>query len=107
MIHILRQAGHEQEAADHAARLLATLAPDSYLRGDVFAVLRRTDEALAQLERVGPSSSALGAAFRSLIWDVARQSLRLAEVLAKLGCMEVYKVGCQTLARMLKKQAGK
>ena len=106
-IYVLRQAGLEQEAADYAARLLATLPAESYLRGFIFAALGRKDEALAHLALAGAPSLAIGAVLYTPLWDGVRDDPRFPKIIAKLGYTAEYKLARATLARMLKEQVAK
>ena len=104
-IWVLRQAGLDAEATAAATQVFGRLAPDSYLRGFVLCALGQFDEALAYLERMPVFSC------RMFNWDPMfdplRNDPRLAAVLAKLGRTEDYRVARETLARMVREQAGK
>lgn len=96
-IWVLRQAGFEKEASDHARRLFKKLPADSYNRGFVLAALGRLDEALPFLERtpVTPSRGFLWDA----MWDPWRDDPRFQQLLVKLGRLEDYNTARSTLAR--------
>jgi len=101
----LERAGLKQEAADYAAQLISKLPEDNYARGFVLVALGRFGDALPSLEHSPPISR------RRLFWDMLfdpwREDPRFLQLMVKLGCVEEYKVARETLARMLKEQAGK
>ncbi len=104
-ISVLRQNGHELEAAEYAAELFKRLPADSYQRGFVLSALGRFDEALPFLERTPVTPTRW--LYWDPIWDQWRDDPRFLQLLVKLGRAEEYKVARETLARMLKEQAGK
>ncbi len=106
-IHVLHQAGLEQEAEDYATRFLATLPANSYLRSFVSVALGRNDEALAQLSQSGPPTSAVGSVFYTTLWDGVRQDPRFLPIIAKLGYAKEYQVARETRSRLSKMELKK
>jgi TolB-like protein/Tfp pilus assembly protein PilF len=101
-IYVLRQTGHEAEAADHVAWLLARLPAGSYLRGMALAAGGRWDEALPFLERTPPGLQSLF--FWSPVWDPWREDPHFQQLLVKLNCVEAYKVARAIQVRLIKQQ---
>jgi TolB-like protein/Tfp pilus assembly protein PilF len=83
-VFVLRQAGLEKEAAEHAAEVFARAPADSYLRGFVHVALGQFERALPYLER---TSSTTGRSFVYLdqMWDPWRDDARFLQVIAKIG----------------------
>jgi TolB-like protein/Flp pilus assembly protein TadD len=104
-VHVLRQTGHEAEAAEQAQRILPHLAADSYQRGLILAAQDRWPEALPFLERTPVTMQF--SFFWNPIWDPWREDPRFHLLLEKLGCAEEYKVARAALARMRQEQAAK
>lgn len=99
-LHVLREAGYADEAKEAGETLLATMSEDIGTRAAILAGLGRTDDALAQLARVRPEESALGAVFYTTVWAAARERPQFAEAMAKWGCPEYYRRAQATLARL-------
>jgi TolB-like protein/Tfp pilus assembly protein PilF len=104
-IRVLWKGGRRQEAEDESARLFTRWPPDSYLRGFTLVALGRFDEALAFLKHT-PSSMVRSLYWESM-WDPWREDPRFAQLLARLGRAEEYKVGREALARLLKESGAK
>ena len=105
-VFVLRQAGLEKEAAEHAAEVFARAPADSYMRGFVHVALGQFERALPYLER---TSSTTGRSFVYLdqMWDPWRDDARFLQVIAKIGVTEEYNIARETVARMQRGQAGK
>jgi tetratricopeptide (TPR) repeat protein len=95
---VLRQTGHEAEAAEHAERSLSQLRPESYQRGAVLAALGRWGEARPLLERTPLAMQYIF--FWSPLWDPWRDDPRFVRLLNKLGCEKEYRVARKTGALM-------
>jgi len=106
-IHVLHQAGLEQEAEDYATRFLATLPANSYVRSFVSVALGRNDDALAQLSQSGLSASAVGSVFYTTLWDGVRKDPRFLPIIAKLGYAKEYQVARETRSRLSKRELNK
>ena len=99
-LYVLRQVGPPGEAAEVLRQWQASLPPDNLAHGPLLHALGRFDEALPFLEQTSPS---FFARFHfQVIWDDVRDDPRFHRLLAKLGCEGEYRVGRNTLARMLK-----
>jgi TolB-like protein/Tfp pilus assembly protein PilF len=98
-IWVLRQAGREKEAADHAAHLLEKWPAENYNRGFVLGALGRFEEALPYLERtlVVP----VRGLFWDAMWDPFRDDPRFTQLLTKLGRLDDYRVARATLRRLI------
>ena len=105
-VFVLRQAGLEKEAAEHAAEVFARAPADSYMRGFVHGALGQFERALPYLER---TSSTTGRSFVYLdqMWDPWRDDARFLQVIAKIGVTEEYNIARETVARMQRGQPGK
>ncbi len=101
-IQVLHQAGREQEAADHAARMLPRFPADSYLRGMLLAAQGRWAEAEPYLERTPVAQQAVF--YWNPVWDRWREDPRFQRLLEKLGRANEYGVARETLARLLRGQ---
>ncbi len=97
-IFVLRQTGHEAEAAAHAERAQTFLNPQSYQRGAVLAAMGRLDEALPYLERTPPAVKYVFS--WSPVWDAWRDDSRFIRLLEKLGCAQDYRRARETLSRL-------
>ncbi|MEO6006044.1 MAG: TIR domain-containing protein [Opitutus sp.] len=104
-IFVLRQTGHEDEASQHLAWLLARLPAETYLRGMALAAAGRWDEAVPFLERIPPGLQSLF--FWSPLWDGWRQDRRFHELLVKLNCVKAYEVARATQTRLIAEQRAK
>lgn len=99
-LHVLREAGCVDEAKEVGERVLAAMPESNGTRATILAGLGRTEEALAQLARVRPEESALGATFYTAMWAVARERPQFVEAMAKAGALGFYRTARATLARM-------
>jgi TolB-like protein/tetratricopeptide (TPR) repeat protein len=106
VIHVLRQTGHDAEARQHAERLLAVAAPDSYAHGYVALVLGRSDEALDILTKVGATPTMRSVMYYSEVLEDVRRLPRFPEVLKSRGWWDDYERGRATLARMARETGG-
>jgi TolB-like protein/Tfp pilus assembly protein PilF len=97
VIHLLRQTGHDAEAAEQATRMLAQFNPDSYQRGAVLAAVGRWDEAEPFLERTPVNVQYMF--YWSPVWDGWREDPRFLRLLAKLGCEEAYRLARAAVLR--------
>jgi TolB-like protein/Tfp pilus assembly protein PilF len=95
---VLRQTGHEAEAAAHAERLQSFLAPQSYQRGAVLAAMGRFDEALPYLERTPRNMTYTF--YWNAVWDAWREDPRFMQLLQKLGRASDYRLARETVARL-------
>jgi tetratricopeptide (TPR) repeat protein len=101
----LKQCGLDAEAATFAEEALRRLPAVSYARGFTLGALGRFDDALEHLTHT--PVIARRSLYWAPLWDPFREDPRFQQLLAKLGCAEEYKVARETLARLLKEQAGK
>ena len=99
-IWILRMAGYEREAEEHARYLFEKWAADSYNRGFVLGALGRFEDALPFLERT-PAAPARGL-YWDRMWDQWRNDPRFLQLMRKLGRLEDYNVARATLDRIVK-----
>jgi TolB-like protein/Tfp pilus assembly protein PilF len=97
IIYLLRQTGHEAEAAEHATRILPRFHPDSYQRGAVLAALGRWDEAEPFLERTPVNVQHMF--YWSPVWDAWRDDPRFRKLLAKLGCEDAHRLARAAVSR--------
>ena len=101
----LEKAGLGKEASEYAAELVTKSWAPGYVRGFVFVALGRFEEALPFLAQTPPVMK------RAIYWDTMfdpyRDDPRFQQLLAKLNCVEEYKVARETLARLLKEQQAK
>ena len=96
---VLVQAGAADEADELHSKWQRELEPENSLRGPMLKAMGRFEEALPFLER---SSTTLFSRFYYLpIWDDVRDDPRFHRLISKLGCEAEYKLGRETLARML------
>ncbi len=102
---VLRHAGPAGEAADVLRQWQAGLPPDDVAHGPLLHAMGRFDEALPFLERMAPSFFAR--LHYQTIWDDVREKPHFHRLLAKLGCEAEYRLGRETLARMLQQQEAK
>ncbi len=99
---VLRQVGDPGEATAALRTMQAALPPDNLAHGQLLHAVGHFDEALPFLEQTSP---AFFARFHfQIIWDDVREDPRFHRLLAKLGCEAEYRVGRDTLARMLKQR---
>jgi hypothetical protein len=98
-IWVMRQTGHEVEAAEYAQKLLSRWPPDLFLRGFVLGALGRFDDALPLLARTTVLSTQW--LFWDPMWDQYRADPRFAVLIAQLKCNQEYEVARAALARML------
>jgi len=104
-LYVLRKAGDFGEAEAALRTMQAVLPPDNLAHGPLLHALGRFDEALPFLEQTSP---AFFARFHfQIIWDDVRDDPRFHRLLAKLGCEAEYRLGRQTLARMLEERKAK
>lgn len=82
-IFVLHQTGYRDEAAAHAAEVLARLPADNYLRGFVLSALGRFAEALPALAHT--PSIMLPQLYWSPLWAPARPTPAFRQLLAQLG----------------------
>jgi TolB-like protein len=101
-LYVLRQAGAPGEAADLLRQWRASLAPDDAAHGPLLHALGHFAEALPFLEQMSPTFFARF--YFQVIWDDVRDDPRFHRLLAKLGCEAEYRVGRDTLARMLRQR---
>jgi tetratricopeptide (TPR) repeat protein len=97
-VYVLRKLDHQAEAEAHVKNLLPRLPADSYLRGLALAALDQWDEAEPFMERTPAGLRSLF--FWNPIWDRWRDDPRFGRLMAKLNCVEEYKVARATLKRM-------
>jgi Tfp pilus assembly protein PilF len=106
-IYVLRQIGAQTEAEEFAAPTLAQLPADSGLRGLILLALGRTDEGFSLMERL----PVFGGHSRTLFWNVefdpVRGDPRFLSLINRLRISDDYRVGRETMARMLKDQTVK
>ncbi len=96
---ILCRAGAVDEAWEQQRRWQAELPPGAPANGPLLHAIGRFDEALPYLEQFPPASY-----FRlpyHEIWDDVREDPRFEQWLARLGYAAEYRVGRETLSRML------
>jgi TolB-like protein len=98
-IYALCQAGAADEASEEADKIRETLPPESYNRGTLLQALGRFSEALPYLAE--PPAVHLVKLYFHPMWDAVRNEPRFHQILANIGCEAEYKVGRETLARML------
>jgi TolB-like protein/Flp pilus assembly protein TadD len=101
-IYVLRAAGRQEEADEHARRALAAFSTDDYRRAFVLAALGRFEEALSGMGTT--PTTAFSRVYWHPMWDPCRNDPRFQQLLVKLGCAEEYKVARETLARMRREQ---
>ncbi len=102
-IWVLQQAGLQRDAADYAGQLLKELPATSSHRGLVLAALGRFEEAVPHLERASVMTDRN--LFWAPMWDPFRETPRFQQLLAKIGCVEEYKVARATLVRLQRESA--
>jgi serine/threonine-protein kinase len=96
---VLVQAGAHDEAHELYSKWQEELEVESCLRGPMLKAMGRFEEALPYLER---TSTTLFSRFYYLpIWDDVRDDPRFQRLISKLGCDAEYKLGRETMARML------
>lgn len=96
---VMMQAGATKEAVELHSKWQRELEPEDTLRGPMLKAMGRFEEALPFLER---SPTTLYSRFYYLpIWDDVRDDPRFHRLISKLGCEAEYKLGRETLARML------
>ncbi|MDO8544577.1 MAG: TIR domain-containing protein [Opitutaceae bacterium] len=105
VIYVLRQCDRTAEALALAEKILPRIAPDSFVRGTILAVLGRFDEALPLLTKL-PAASRSGL-FVHEMFDPLRDDPRFPKLIEQLGCTAEYKVARETLARMKREQEAK
>ncbi len=96
---VLCRAGAVDEAWEQQRRWQAELPPGAPANGPLLHAIGRFDEALPYLEQFPPASY-----FRlpyHEIWDDVREDPRFEQWLARLGYAAEYRVGRETLSRML------
>jgi hypothetical protein len=102
---VLHRAGTASEAESVLHQMQASLPPDNVAHGPLLHALGRFDEALPFLEQTAP---AFFSRFNyQTIWDDVRDDPRFHRLLAKLGCEAEYRLGRETLARMLGEREAK
>ena len=100
---------HQAGATDETSRLFhewqASLPPDNPMYGPMLHALGDFDRALPFLEQTSPAY--FSRFHYQTIWDDVRDDPRFHQLLGKLGCETEYRVGRETLARMLRERAAK
>ena len=99
---VLRQAGPAGEAAALYHQWQAGLPEDDIARGPLLHAMGRFDEALPFFARMAPTYFARF--HYQVLWDDVRDDPRFHQLIAKLGCEAEYRVGRDTLARMLRQR---
>ncbi len=96
---VLVQAGATDEANELHTKWQNELEPDSSLRGPMLKALGRFEEALPFLER--SPTTIMSRLYYLPIWDDVRDDPRFQRLISKLGCEAEYKIGRETLGRMV------
>jgi TolB-like protein len=97
--YVLKQTVPYEEACETVGKARAALPPDSSYHGTMLQALGHFEEALPFLEAT-PAVLQSRLYFHPL-WDPVRTDARFHQLLAKLGCETEYKVGRETLAKIL------
>jgi tetratricopeptide (TPR) repeat protein len=98
-LYVLVQAGASDEAAELHSKWQNELEPESSFRGPMLKALGRFEDALPFLERTAPTL--FSRLYYVPIWDDVREDPRFQRLISKLGCEVEYKIGRETLARMV------
>lgn len=101
-IAVLAEAGQKGEAEALQRAWSEKLVPDSPFNGTMLQALGRFDEARPFLESTPPSI--LSRFYYSTLWDSVRDDARFKQLISHLGCEAEYRLGRETLARMLKER---
>ncbi len=96
---VLCRAGALEEAREQQRRWQAELPPDAPANGPLLHAIGRFDEALPYLGQLPPAS--YSRLYYHEIWDDVRKDPRFEQLLARLGCTAEYRIGRETLSRML------
>jgi len=99
---VLRQAGPPGEAAEVLRQWRAGLSAEDVAHGPLLHAMDRFEEALPFLERMSPTYFARF--HYQTLWDDVRDDPRFHRLIAKLGCAAEYRLGRETLARMLRER---
>ena len=104
-LYVLRETGHQAEAAELIGKLLPRWPQDSYVRGWIMVQLGRPDEGWTNVGRTPPAMALL--LYWSPVWDASRDRPEFQQALAKAGFAHEYQVARETLARMRKERGAK
>ncbi|MBL9202460.1 MAG: TIR domain-containing protein [Opitutaceae bacterium] len=104
-IHILRVAGHVEEADEYAKWVLPRMPPESYVRGFVLAALDRHGEAWPFLEHAPTTQLTL--LMVDPFWSPVRDDPRMTGLMTRLRVANEFQVARETIARLQRERAGK
>ena len=95
-LYVLRETGHQAEAAELIGKLLPRWPQDSYVRGWIMVQLGRPDEGWTNVGRTTPAMALL--LYWSPVWDASRNRPEFEQALAKAGFAHEYQVARELLA---------